>query len=135
MTKLDLWKGYWQVPLTPRASQLSAFVTPEAFLQYRVMAFELLNVAGTFLRLVNTLFADVSNCTAYLDGVVIYSTDWDSHLATLRTVFNCFAEANLTLNLGKCEFAQATVTYLGKQVGQGQVRPLEDPCCCALPNT
>lgn len=27
VTKLDLLKGYWQVPLTPRASEISAFVT------------------------------------------------------------------------------------------------------------
>ncbi len=32
--------------------------------------------------------------------------------------------ANLTLNLPKCEFGCATVTYLGKEVDNGQVRPL-----------
>lgn len=32
VTKLDLLKGYWQVPLTPRASDISAFVTPDSFL-------------------------------------------------------------------------------------------------------
>lgn len=37
VTKLDLLKGYWQVPLTPRAREISAFVTPDAFLQYTVM--------------------------------------------------------------------------------------------------
>lgn len=31
---------------------------------------------------------------------------------------------NLTVNLAKCEFAQATVVYLGKVVGQGNVRPV-----------
>lgn len=29
-----------------------------------------------------------------------------------------------TLNLAKCDFAKATVTYLGKVVGQGKVRPI-----------
>ncbi|XP_058653025.1 PDZ domain-containing protein 11 isoform X1 [Onychostoma macrolepis] len=38
VTKLDLLKGYWQVPLTARASEISAFVTPDNFLQYKVMA-------------------------------------------------------------------------------------------------
>lgn len=33
-------------------------------------------------------------------------------------------EASLTLNLAKREFGKAIVTYLGKQVGQGQVRPV-----------
>ena len=31
----------------------------------------------------------------------------------------------LTVNLAKCEFAKATVAYLGKVVGQGQLRPVQ----------
>lgn len=34
ITKLDLLKGYWQVPLTSYASDISAFVTSDAFMQY-----------------------------------------------------------------------------------------------------
>lgn len=34
-------------------------------------------------------------------------------------------EAGLTVNLSKCEFGQATVTYLGKEVGGGQVCPVQ----------
>ncbi len=43
VTKLDLLKGYWQVPLTPRAAEISAFVTPDFFGQYSVMAFGMRN--------------------------------------------------------------------------------------------
>lgn len=32
--------------------------------------------------------------------------------------------ANLTVNLSKCEFGQATVTYLGKVVGVKHVSPI-----------
>lgn len=39
ITKLDLLKGYWQVPLTPRASEIVAPVTPDHFSQYTVIAF------------------------------------------------------------------------------------------------
>lgn len=35
------------------------------------------------------------------------------------------AEASLNLNLTKCEFVKATVTYFGKPVGHGQVRPVD----------
>lgn len=43
MSKLDLSKGYWQVPLTNRAKEISALVTPDAFLQYIVMPFGMCN--------------------------------------------------------------------------------------------
>ncbi len=125
VTKLDLLKGYWQVPLTPRASEISAFVTPESFLQYTVMPFGLRNAPATFQRLMHTVLAGVENCEAYLDDVVVYSSSWSDHIQTLSVIFRRLCDASLTLNLAKCEFGKATVTYLGKQVGQGQVRPVE----------
>lgn len=66
VTKLDLLKGYWQVPLTSRASKISAFVTPDNFLQYTVMPFELCNAPTTFQRLMHCVLTRVSNCEAYL---------------------------------------------------------------------
>uniref|UniRef100_A0A8C5DT92 Gypsy retrotransposon integrase-like protein 1 n=1 Tax=Gouania willdenowi TaxID=441366 RepID=A0A8C5DT92_GOUWI len=122
VTKLDLLKGYWQVPLTPRASEISAFVTPDSFLQYTVMPFGLRNAPATFQRLMSRVLAGIDNCEAYLDDVVAYSTTWVEHVATLSLIFTRLSAASLTLNLAKCEFGKGKVTYLGKQVGQGQVR-------------
>ena len=59
------------------------------------------------------ILADVPHCAAYLDDVVVYSNDWAAHVLTLTTVFQRLARASLTLNLAKCEFGRATVTYLG----------------------
>lgn len=120
ITKLDPLKGYWQVPLTPRASDILAFVTPDAFMQYTVMPFGLKNVPATFQRLMQHVLGVVPECSVYLDDVIIYSGDWESHMHTLITVFQRLADASLTVNLAKCEFAKATVTYLGKQVGHGR---------------
>ncbi len=125
VTKLDLLKGYWQVPLTERASEISAFATPDAFLQYKILAFGLKNAPATFQHLMNRILANVQNCEAYLDDVVCYSTTWNDHLKTLEEVFTRFRDANLTLNLAKCEFCHATITYLGKVVGHGTVCPVE----------
>lgn len=125
ISKLDLLKGYWQVPLTPRASDISAFVTPDHFMQYTVMAFGMKNAPATFQRLMQLVLGDVPQCNVYLDDVVIHTATWEEHVAILRSVFQRLADASLTLNLAKCEFAKATVMYLGKQVGFGRVRPVE----------
>lgn len=125
ITKLDLLKGYWQVPLRPRASEISAVVSPDSFMQYTVMAFGMRNASATFQRLMQIVLSGVANCEAYLDDVVVYSADWQSHVETLSVVFQCLEDASVTLNLAKCEFAKATITYLGKKVGQGQVRPVD----------
>lgn len=44
------------------------------------------------------------------------------HLNCLCAVLRRLSEASLTVNLAKCNFAQATVTYLGKVVRNGEVR-------------
>lgn len=124
VSKLDMLKDYWQVPLTPRASEISSFVTPDNFLQYTTMPFGPGNASATF-QLVNVVLYDVPNCSAYLDDLVIYSVDWVKHVHSLKNMLERLDKALLTLNLAKCEFGQATVTYLGKEVGQGQVRPVE----------
>lgn len=49
---------------------------------------------------------------------------WDDHLCTLNLVLKRLAKASLTLNLSKCEFAKAVVTYLWKLAGQCQVKPV-----------
>lgn len=46
------------------------------------------------------------------------------HLDRIEKLFVCLAHACLTSNLAKCEFAKATVSYLGRVVGQGKVCPL-----------
>jgi len=59
VSKLDLLKGYWKVPLTPRAQRLSAFVTPTGLYQYKVMPFGMKNAPATFQRLIQQLTDDL----------------------------------------------------------------------------
>jgi hypothetical protein len=43
VSKFDLLKGYWQVPLTERAKEISAFVTPDGLYQYNVIPYAVQN--------------------------------------------------------------------------------------------
>lgn len=117
-------KGYWQVTLTERAKEILAFVTPHAFLNYNVMAFGMRNAPSTFQRLVNTVLAGVSGCEAYLDDLFLYSSSWAKHIHLFHQVFRRLAGAKLNINLSKCEFGKATIVYLGRVSGRGQLRPV-----------
>ena len=61
VTKIDLLKGYFQVPLTERAKEVSAFVTPDGLYQFRVMPFGMKNAPATFQRLMNSLTQGLGN--------------------------------------------------------------------------
>ncbi|KAI3376797.1 hypothetical protein L3Q82_000078 [Scortum barcoo] len=108
------------------SAHVKTAVSPMASVsKYTVMPFGMCNAPATFQRLVNKVLGDVQNCKAYLDDIVVYSGDWISHVTTLREVFTRLSSASLTLNLTKCEFGKGTVLYLGQQVGQGQVCPVD----------
>lgn len=124
VSKFDLLKGYWQIPLTERAKEISAFVTQQGLYQYRVMAFGMKNSSATFQRMINDLISDLDNCDAYIDDLVVYSDTWSDHLEHIRKLFDKLSHAKLTVNLNKSEFAKAQVEFLGHVVGQGKVRPI-----------
>ena len=125
VSTFDMLKGYWQVPLTQRAREISAFVTPSGLYQYKVMPFGMKNAPATFQRMVNKLVRDIDGCEGYIDDVVIFSDNWSDHIRQIKCFFQIMREAKLTINLMKSEFGKATVKYLGHIVGQGQVRPLD----------
>lgn len=125
ISKLDLLKGYWQVPLSKRAREISPFITPSGLFTYTVMSFGLRYAPAIFQRLMNLVVSGLEGCTVYLDDVVIFSDTWEEHVVRIRNLFDRLREARLTVNLAKCEFAKATATYLGKMVGQGNVRPVQ----------
>ena len=117
VSTFDMLKGYWQVPLTQRAREISAFVTPSGLYQYKVMPFGMKNAPATFQRMVNKLVRDIDGCEGYIDDVVIYSDNWSDHIRQIKRFFQIMREAKLTINLMKSEFGKATVKYLGHIVG------------------
>ncbi|XP_033761567.1 uncharacterized protein LOC117343335 [Pecten maximus] len=125
VTKFDLLKGYWQVPLTERAKNVSAFVTPTGLYQYKVMPFGMRNAPATFQRLMNKMIANLEGTECYIDDVVIYSDTWEQHVKQVSAFMERMSEANLTINLVKSELCCATVQYLGHTVGLGQVKPVQ----------
>ncbi|XP_076052821.1 uncharacterized protein LOC143032237 [Oratosquilla oratoria] len=123
ITKLDLLRGYWQVPMTPRAQSISCFAALGKTYQCKVMPFGMTNAPATFQRLMNKITEDIPGCVTYLDDVVVYSDTWQDHLDRLTLLFDKLVSANLVLNLTKCEFVQAKVHYLGYVIGQGELAP------------
>lgn len=70
LTKVDLLKGYWCVPLTDRGREISAFVTPSGLYEYDVLPFGMKNSPATFQRMINSVVQGLPNTSAYIDDLV-----------------------------------------------------------------
>ncbi|XP_068233687.1 uncharacterized protein [Palaemon carinicauda] len=123
---LDLLKGYWQVPLTENAREISAFITPEGLFECKVMPLGMRNAASTFQRIMWMITNGLKGCVVYLDDIIIFSDNWKDHVDRIRALFHAIADAGLVVNLSKCESGKAEVIYLGHHVGQVLLKQLSE---------
>lgn len=61
VSKFDLLKGFWQVPLSDHAKEVSAFVTPEGLYRCLVLPFSMKNAPASFQRLMNHVTSGLTN--------------------------------------------------------------------------
>ena len=117
---LDLLSGYWQVPLDQDAQDKAAFVTRGGLWKWRVLPFGLTSAPATFERLMEQVLKGLQwkSLLLYLDDIIVYSTDFNSHLERLRVVLERFKAANLKLKPSKCELLQREVKFLGHVVNE-----------------
>ena len=125
-TKIDLTKGYWQVPLTDDAKELTAFVTSDGLYQFKTMPFGLVNAPASFSRIMRDLLRGVDNVDNFIDDILIHTATFEEHVVTLREVFERLKTANLTARPTKCNIGNKSIEFLGHNVGQGQLRPVQN---------
>src|SRR6218665_606261 len=124
MTKLDMTRGYWQVPIASSDVGLTGFVTSQGHFHWRFMPFGLRNAPATFSRLVTKVFKGLEEvCEAYLDDMMVFSRSWEAHISHLQQMFERVRLANLKLNIRKCEFANANLDFLGHPLSLNMVQP------------
>ena len=66
----------------------------------------------------------------YLDDVVIFTPDADSHILALDKAFLAHAKAGLKLNAQNSSFFQSDVKYLGFEISSAEISP--DPEACKI---
>ena len=69
--------------------------------------------------------ADIPDIFIYMDDILVYSRDQQSHMATLETIFKKLQNAVLALSLKKCLFGEKEINFVGYRVTSNGITPLE----------
>ena len=86
-TKLDLTKGYWQIPLKENCKQFTAFQTSLGLMEFNYLPFGLSTAAPTFQRAMNKVLGYLKFVTIYFDDVLIFSETWSEHLSIYKKLY------------------------------------------------
>ena len=126
-SKLDLSKGYWQIPIKEEDRDKTTFVTPEnGMFRFKVVPFGLVTSGASCNRLMHMLLDDIENVDSYVDELLAHTKNWAVHLSVLRKLFEALRKANLTVRPSKCVFGFEKVEFLGHEVGQEELHPCVD---------
>jgi len=124
-TVIDLASAYWQIQLRKKDRSKTAFLTRSEQYQFKVMPFGLNIAPATFQRLMNKVLRQYIGkfVQVYLDNVIIYSNNLSKHKRHIKAVLEKIREANLKLNLSKCQWFQIELKFVGHLVGRNGIRP------------
>ena len=122
----DMRSGYYHMVLSEESRPKTAFVSSFGKWEFKRCPFGLAQVPVYFQRLVNEVLSGLTFAFGYLDDILVFSPDMESHLEHLRLLFERLRSADLKLKEVKCNFLKKHIQYLGHIVSGEGITPLPE---------
>lgn len=123
-SRLDLKTGFHQIRVRNEDIEKTAFNTKYGQFEYLVMPMGACNSPATFQTLMNQIFHDCIDdfMVVYIDDLLIFSKDRESHYAHLEKVLSRLRDHELYVSPKKCEFMKTEIDFLGLVIGRNGIR-------------
>ncbi len=92
--------------------------------KYRILSFELCNESITYQHYMNDVFFDYLNdfVSIYINDIFIYNNFKKKHVNHLKKILQRLRDADLQIDIDKCEFFVHEIKYLDLIVDRNEIR-------------
>jgi hypothetical protein len=127
-TRLDLVRGYYQLPIDEESRPYTAFSTPRNHWQFKRLSFGLRNAPAAFQREIQAVLSTFpsSKVIAYIDDILIMGSTFKEHLDLVTKVLQTLVDYNIKIKPSKSEFFKSEVEYLGHIVSKSGIKKTVD---------
>ena len=125
-SKIDLLKGYHQIPVADEDIGKTGVITPFGLFIFPRTPFGLKNAGQDFQRLMDEILGDIPRVFVYIDDILVASSSLDEHYDDLKNVFTILERHGMVINRAKCVLAQSSVEFLGYRVDKDGITPLPE---------
>ena len=132
-TTVDLLSAYWSIPLDERSKHITAFSTHKGHYHFKKCVMGLTNSANIFLKVMNIVMEGLDKrkdeegrIQCYMDDLIILTANEDKNLELLEKALGKFVKYKLKIRLTKCKFLQANIEFLGHQIDEQGIRPVNN---------
>ena len=125
-SKIDLMKGYHQIPIADGDVPKTAVITPFGLFVFPRCPFGLKNADQDFQRMMDAILGDLPRVYVYIDDILVASETREQHLADLDAVFKTLSANGIVIQRSKCVLGVSLLEFLGYQVDTSGISPLPE---------
>jgi len=124
LTRLNIISAFNKLRMHLDSENYITFITALEAYKYKMLLFELTNESISFQQYMNDVLWDFLNdfCQVYLDNILIYSKMKKKHRNHVKLVLSQLREAELQVNIRKCEFNVEETVFLEVIVSELDLR-------------
>ncbi len=114
LTRLNIIVAFNKLHMHSDSEDLTIFIIFFDSYKYHVMLFELTNKLTFYQHYMNDVLFEYLHqfCQVYLDDIIIYSKILKKHKQHVWLILNRLREADLQININKCEFSVQKTIFL-----------------------
>ena len=122
-SELDLANASLQIPVCESDQNFLVVSTEKGLFKWKCLPFGLASDPGIFQRFIFQLLCGIEGIVVYLDDILICSSSLADQEKKLKLVLDRLSNANVKLNVKKCELNKSVIEFLGYEISAKGLSP------------